>query len=83
MLPYKEAQTFAIHLSARHKPHLYTGKSAPFGAVPIISVALSSLVAIERLLSNMSLHSMRIAVAKVVKICRLTATLYKKVLNFM
>ena len=49
---------------------LIYGKSAPFRAVPIISVAHSSLVAIERLSSNMSLHSFRIAVAKLQNIFR-------------
>ena len=30
----KEAQTFAIRLSAHHKPHIYMGKSAPCWGSP-------------------------------------------------
>ena len=56
------------------------GKAAPVeGTVPIKGVCSFSQVVIESLLSIMSLHSLQNAVAKVVKICRLTATLYKKV----
>ena len=83
MLPYKEAQTFAIPLSAHHKPHIYTGKPAPCWGSPNNMCLLFLVVVIVRLLSNMSLHSLQNADAKVVKICRLTTALYKKVLNFM
>ena len=64
----QEAQTFAIRLSARHKPLSNMGSLRPDGAVPILKVLLvSSRVAIESLLSNMSLHSLRNARAKLRK----------------
>ena len=64
----REAQTFAIRLSARHKPLSNMGSLRPDGAVPILKVLLvSSRVAIESLLSNMSLPSFRIAGAKLSK----------------
>ena len=64
----QEAQTFAIHLTAHHKPLLNMGMLRPrVGTVPILRVCSFLAVVIVRLLSNMSLHSLQNAVTKVVK----------------
>lgn len=62
-----KAQTFAIRLTAHHKPHIYTGKSAPCQGSPNNMCLLFLVVVNVRLLSNMSLRSLRIARAKLHK----------------
>ena len=49
----QKAQTFAIRLSAHHKPQMYMGNLRPVGAAPITFVCSFLAVVIERLLSCM------------------------------
>jgi hypothetical protein len=64
----QKAQTFAIHLTAHHKPLSNMGMLRPLmGTAPILKVCSLLVVVIVRLLSNMSLHSLRNAGAKLHK----------------
>ena len=65
---YKKAQTFAIRCTVHHKPHRNMGNLRPIRGSPNnLCLLVASTVVIVQLLSFMSLHSLRNAIAKIVK----------------
>ena len=62
----KEAQTFAIRFTVHHKPPSNMGSLRPlWGSPNLEGLLVAFAVVIVKLLSNMSLHSLRNATAKV------------------
>ena len=66
----QEAQTFAIRLTAHHKPQPNTGKLRPFGAVPILVDCSFLVVVIVRLLSKYVLALFAECEGKITQIIR-------------